>query len=109
ASTTRTFAFLGGAPASVIPDCLKSAVTKASRYESLLNRTYEEMARHYGTVVMPARPYKPKDKAKVEVAVQVVQRWILARLRNRVVLPCGAVNAAVAGLGDVVTERGMKQ
>jgi transposase len=109
ASTTRTFAFLGGAPASVIPDCLRSAVTKASRYESLLNRTYEEMARHYGTVVMPARPYKPKDKAKVEVSVQVVQRWILARLRNRVFHSLGEVNAAVAELVDAVNERVMKQ
>lgn len=109
ASTTRTFEFLGGAPAAVIPDCLKSAVTKASRYESLLNRTYEEMAAHYGTVVMPARPYRPKDKAKVEVSVQVVQRWILARLRNRVFHSLGEVNAAVAELVDKVNARVMRQ
>ena len=108
-SNTRAFEFLGGVPASVIPDCLKSAVTKASRYESLLNRTFEEMARHYGTVVMPARPYRPKDKAKVEVAVQVVQRWILARLRNRVFHSLGELNAAVAELVESVNARLMKQ
>lgn len=109
ASNTRALEFLGGVPASIIPDCLKSAVSKANRYESLLNRTFEEMARHYGTVVMPARPYRPKDKAKVEVAVQVVQRWILARLRNRVFHSLGELNAAIAELVDSVNKRVMKQ
>ncbi len=79
----RLFAFLGGVPKVVVPDNLKSAVLKADRHDPGLNRTYAEMAEHYGTAILPARPRKPRDKAKVEVAVQVAQRWILARLRNR--------------------------
>jgi transposase len=55
----------------------------ASRYEPGVNRTYQDLAAHYGTTIMPARPRKPRDKAKVEAAVLIVQRWILARLRNR--------------------------
>jgi transposase len=78
----RMFAFLRGVPKVVVPDNLKSAVFKADRFDPGLNRTYAEMACHYGTAILPARPYKPRDKAKVEVAVQVAQRWILARLRN---------------------------
>ena len=78
----RMFTFLGGVPKVVVPDNLKSAVFKADRFDPGLNRTYAEMASHYGTAILPARPYKPRDKAKVEVAVQVAQRWILARLRN---------------------------
>ena len=74
--------YFGGSPKVYVPDNLKSAVSKACRYEPTVQRTYEEMARHYGAVVIPARPYKPKDKAKVEVAVQVAERWILAVIRN---------------------------
>jgi transposase len=61
-STTRALAFLGGVPGALVIDNLKAGVTKADRYEGDVNRTYEEMARHYSTVVLPARPYKPKDK-----------------------------------------------
>lgn len=82
-SHTRAFLYFGGVPQLVIPDNLRSAVTKACRYEPLLNQTYEEMLCHYNCAALPARPYKPKDKAKVEVAVQIVTRWILARLRNQ--------------------------
>ncbi len=78
----RMFTFLGGVPKVVVPDNLKSAVFKADRFDPGLNRTYAEMASHYGTAILPARPCRPRDKAKVEVAVQVAQRWILARLRN---------------------------
>jgi transposase len=77
-SHTRAFAFYGGVTALVIPDNLLSAVTKACRYEPLLNTSYNEMLAHYGTAALPARPYRPRDKAKVEVAVQVVERWNLA-------------------------------
>ena len=70
----RMFAFLGGVPMAVVPDNLKSAVIKADRFDPGLNRTYAEMAAHYGTAILPARPRKPRDKAKVEVAVQVAQR-----------------------------------
>ena len=86
----RMFAFLGGVPKVVVPDNLKSAVFKADRFDPGLNRTYAEMAGYYGTAVLPARPYKPRDKAKVEVAVQVAQHWSLARLRNLLYGPDGA-------------------
>ena len=69
--------------ALVVPDQLKSAVTQPCRYEPEIQRTFEEWAEHYGTVVLPARPRQPRDKAKVEVGVLVAQRWILARLRNQ--------------------------
>lgn len=104
-STTRALEFFGGAPGALVIDNLKSGVTKADRYEGDVNRTFEEMARHYGTVVLPARPYKPKDKAKVEVSVQVVQRWILARLRNRTFHSLGELNLAIAELLDSVNAR----
>ena len=73
-------AFLGGVPKAVVPDNLKSAVIKADRFDPGLNRTYADLAPHYGTAILPARPRKPRDKAKVEVAVQVAQRWILAQI-----------------------------
>ena len=97
-STTRALEFLGGVPQALVIDNLKAGVTKADRYEGDVNHTFEELARHYGTVVLPARPYKPKDKAKVEVSVQVVQRWILARLRNRVFHSLGELNLAISEL-----------
>ena len=91
----RCFDFLGGVPALLIPDNLHSAVKKANRYEADLNRTYEDLADHYGTAVIPARPRKPKDKAKAEAAVQVAQRWILAALRNRTFFSLAEANAAI--------------
>ena len=77
------FRFLGGVPKVVVCDNLKAAVTNPDRYDPRLNRTYAEMASHYGTAILAARPRRPKDKAKVEVAVQIAQRWVLARLRNQ--------------------------
>src|SRR5437867_3240683 len=79
----RMLEFYGGCPRIFVPDNLKSGVTAPCRYEPVMNRTYEELATHYGAVVIPARPYKSRDKAKVEVGVQVAQRWILAVIRNR--------------------------
>ena len=81
-SHVRALSFFQGVPELVIPDNLKSGVTKACRYEPDLNPTYQELATHYGFAVIPARVRKPRDKAKVEVGVQVVERWILARLRH---------------------------
>lgn len=78
----RMFTFLGGVPSIIVPDNLKSAVIKPDRFDPGLNRSYAEMAAHYGTAILPARPRRPRDKAKVEVAVQVAQRWILARSRS---------------------------
>ena len=73
-SHVRAFEFFGGTTALLVPDNLKSGVSKACRYEPELNPTYQQLAAHYGVAVMPARPYKPKDKAKAEVGVQLVER-----------------------------------
>lgn len=94
----RAFAYFGGVPALLVPDNLKAGVTHADRYEPLLNRTYEDMARHYGTAILPARPRKPKDKPKVEVGVQIAERWILAVLRNHTFFSLAEANAAVRPL-----------
>jgi len=79
----RLFKYLGGVPEVLVPDNLKSGVKDPCFYDPELNPSYQEMAEHYGVAVLPARVRKPRDKAKVEVGVQVVERWILARLRNR--------------------------
>ena len=100
--------FFGGSPRVYVPDNLKSAVSKACRYEPKIQRTYEEMARHYGAVVVPARPYKPKDKAKVEVAVQVTERWVLAVLRNETFSSLEALNARIWELLEVLNNRKMR-
>jgi transposase len=104
----RMFAFLGGVPKAVVPDNLKAAVIKADRFDPGLNRTYAEMAAHYGTAVLPARPRKPRDKAKVEVAVQVAQRWILARLRNHRFFSLAELNVAIRRLLDELNMRIMR-
>lgn len=108
ASHVRALEFFGGVPTVLVPDQLKSGVVSACRYEPIAQRTYEEMARHYGSAILPARPRKPRDKAKVEVAVQVVQRWILARLRNRVFYTLEALNEAIAELLVDLNARPMK-
>ena len=82
ASHVRALAYFGSCPELFVPDNLKSAVTRACHYEPLLNRTYETLAEHYGVVIIPARVRRARDKAKVENAVLLVERWILARLRN---------------------------
>lgn len=105
---TRMFRYLGGVPKAVVPDNLKSAVIKPDRHDPGLNRTYAEMAEHYGTAILPARVRKPRDKAKVEVAVQVAQRWILARLRNRRFFSLAELNAAIRPLLDDLNTRIMR-
>jgi len=105
ASHQRALAFYGGVPALLVPDNLKSAIDLADRYEPGINATYADMAAHYGTAVLPARPYKPKDKAKVEVAVQVVERWILARLRHYTFFSLAELNAAIKALLPALNER----
>lgn len=97
-SNSRMFSFFGGVTTAVVPDCLKSAVTTASRYDPEINATYQEWAEHYGVAILPARPRHPKDKAKVEVAVQVVQRWILAALRHRRFFSLAELNEAIGEL-----------
>lgn len=94
----RAFEFFGGVPLATVCDQLKSGVTRACRYEPEIQRTYEDMATHYGTTVLPARPKSPRDKAKVETGVQIAQRWILARLRNEVFHSLGELNARIREL-----------
>ena len=99
---------LGGVPRQIVSDNLKSGITKACFYEPTVNCTYADMAAHYRTAIIPARPYKPRDKAKVEVGVQVVQRWILARLRNRRFFSLGELNLAIRELVDQLNDRPMR-
>ena len=107
-SHVRAFEFFGGVPAAVVPDQLKTGVTGACRYEPELQRSYEELAGHYGTVMLPARPARPRDKAKVEVGVQVAQRWILARLRHETSVGLGALNQRIRALLDELNDRVMR-
>lgn len=95
ASHVRAFAHFRGVPRAIVPDNLKSGVTKACRHEPALQRSYEHLAEHYGTAILPARPAKPRDKAKVEGGVRIAQRWILGRLRNRTFHSLSALNEAI--------------
>jgi transposase len=98
ASVARTLTFLGGAPRAIVPDQLKSAVIKACRYDPGVQGTTAELGRYYQTTILPARPKSPRDKAKVEVGVQIAERWLLARIRNETFTSLGALNARLAGL-----------
>ena len=108
AAHVRALEYLDGVPAAIVCDQLKSGVSKACRYEPDAQRTYEEMARHYGTTILPARPRSPQDKSKVEVGVQVAQRWILARLRNEVFFSLHELNTRIAGLLEELNTRQMR-
>ena len=105
----RAFEFFQGVPKLVVPDNPRTGVNRACRYEPDLNRTYHEMAQHYGVAVMPARPYKPRDKAKVEVGVQIVERWIIAALRHRKFYSVAEINEAIAELLERLNHRGFPQ
>ena len=104
-SHARAFAFFGGAPAMVVSDNLKSGITKACFFEPAVNRAYAEMAAHYDTAIVPARPRKPRDKAKVEVAVQVATRWIIAKLRNAKFFSLAELNAAIGACVVALNDR----
>ena len=95
---TRAFAVIGGVPNLLVPDNTKVAVIKACLYEPQVNRTYAEMAAHYDTAILPARPRRPRDKAKVEAAVLIVERWLLGRLRHRRFYSLAELNAAIGEL-----------
>jgi transposase len=99
------FAFFAGVPAMVVSDNLRSGITKACFYEPGVNRAYGEMAAHYDTAIVPARPRKPRDKAKVEVAVQVATRWIIAKLRNAAFFSLAELNAAIRDCVTVLNDR----
>jgi transposase len=108
AAHVAMLAFIGGVPRQIVSDNLRAGITRACFYEPQVNRTYADMASHYRTAVIPARPYKPRDKAKVEVGVQVVQRWILARLRNRRFFSLAGLNQAIGELVEEVNLRPMR-
>jgi transposase len=108
AAHTRMLEYFGGASAVMVSDQLRSGVSRPCRYEPKVHRTYQEWAEHYGTVVIPARPRKPKDKAKVEAAVLVTERWILARLRNETFFTLAALNARIGELLEDLNTRTMR-
>ena len=105
----RALAFMGGVPAQLVPDNPRVGVDRANWYEPGLNRTYLDLAIHYRTAILPTRVRKPRDKAKVEVAVLVVERWILARLRNRRFFSLAELNQAIAELVADLNARPMRR
>jgi len=104
----RMLDFFGGAPEILVPDNLKAGVKNPCLYEPDLNPTYQDLAEHYGIAVIPTRVRKPKDKAKVEVGVQVVERWVLARLRNRTFFSLADLNQALRALLAELNRRPME-
>jgi transposase len=109
ASHVRALQFLGGVPQLLVCDNLRSAVTKACRYEPYVNQTYSDMAAHYGCAILPTRPYKPKDKALAENAVLIVERWILARLRHRTFVGLAELNEAIHTLLQELNQKPFKK
>ena len=105
----RALKFFGGVPKALICDNLKAAVAKPLWFEPSLTATFEAMATHYDTTILPTRPRKPRDKAKVEGAVLIVERWILARLRNQQFFSVEALNAAIAELLIDLNTRPMRR
>jgi transposase len=105
----NAFEHFGGCPEICVPDNLRSGVTKPNRYEPDVNATYQEMAEHYGVVIIPARPYKPRDKAKAEAGVQLVERWIIMRLRKERFTSLGALNDRIFELVELLNNRPFKK
>jgi transposase len=109
AGHVHAFEALGGCPAIVVCDNLRSGVTRPNRYEPDVNATYQEMAAHYGVAVIPTRSYKPRDKAKVEAGVLLAERWIMARLRNEHFTSLGEANVEIGRLVEWVNARPFKK
>jgi transposase len=107
-SHRHMFEYFGGVTQIIVPDNLKSGITKPDRYEATINESYRELAEHYGSCVIPARVRKPKDKAKVEVSVQVITRWIIMALRKRMFYSLAELNAAIRELLVRVNGRKMR-
>jgi transposase len=108
-SHVRTFEYFGGTSAIIVPDNLKSGVSNACRYDPQLNPSYQQLASHYQVAVIPARPYKPKDKSKAEVGVQIVERWILARLRHHTFFSLAELNQCIRALLEELNQKPFKQ
>jgi hypothetical protein len=108
-SHVRAFEYFNGTTSLVIPDNLKSGVNKACRYDPDINLSYQQLAEHYQVAVIPARPYKPKDKSKAEVAVQIVERWILARLRKQTFFSLAELNHCIRVLLEELNQKPFKQ
>jgi len=108
-SHVRAFEFFGGTSAIIVPDNLKSGVSKACRYDPSLNPSYQQLSAHYQVAVIPARPYKPKDKSKAEVGVQIVERWILARLRHHTFFSLAELNQCIRALLEELNQKLFKQ
>ena len=108
-SHVRTLEFLGGVPRQIVPDNLRAGVLRANWYEPGINPTYRDLAAHYGTAILPTRVRHPRDKAKVEVGVLVVERWILARLRHQRFFSLVELNAAIAALLEDLNARPMRK
>lgn len=104
-SNTRALEYFEGVPGAVVPDQLRSAVSVPCRFEPVIQRSFAQWAEHYGTAVVPARPGKAKDKAKVEAGVLVAQRWILARLRHETFFSLAELNARIAELLEDLNNR----
>ena len=96
-------------PKAAVPDNLKTGITKPSRYEPGINRTYQDLADHYGFVVLPTRVRKPRDKAKVEVAVLIVERFVLAKLRNRHFFSLAELNEGVRECVAAINAKTMRK
>lgn len=109
ASHIRCLEFLGAVPELIVPDNLRSAVTRPCRYEPTANATYEDLADHYATAILPARVRRPKDKAKVENSVLLVSRWVLARLRHHTFFSLAELNVAIRELLVRLNERAFKK
>tara|TARA_B100000524_G_scaffold273605_1_gene151404 strand:- start:883 stop:2403 length:1521 start_codon:yes stop_codon:yes gene_type:complete len=108
-SHVRALNFFGGSPRCVVPDNLKSGVTRAVFFEPTINETYADWARHYGIAILPARVGKPKDKAKVEGAVLIAERWIIAALRNEKFFSLTALNRTISELLASLNTRPFKK
>ena len=108
-SHVRAFSYFGGVTELVVPDNLRSGVTKAHRYDPDVNPTYQDMANHYGVAIMPARAHKPRDKAKAENGVLIVERWILAALRHQTFFSLYELNEAIKTLLAQLNQRPFKK
>lgn len=106
---TQAFEFYGGVPHILVPDNLKAAVIQHTRDKLILNQSYADMARHYGVAIVPARPYHPQDKPKVESGVKGIQRWILARLRHSTFFSVDEINEAFSPLLDRYNQKLIKR